>query len=135
MEEQKLAKSKKKKDVDEQKVQAEAEAAEVRQEESKPEEQAADEEMAGLPPVDIYSLLKYFIGLLGAQAWQWMGVIKNPMTGQVGKDLPQAKVAIDSISALITQIESKLDESEQREIRNMLSDLRINFVQQSARES
>lgn len=130
-----MAKSKKKKDVDEQKVQAEAEAAEVRQEESKPEEQAADEEMAGLPPVDIYSLLKYFIGLLGAQAWQWMGVIKNPMTGQAGKDLPQAKVAIDSISALITQIESKLDESEQRELRNMLSDLRINFVQQSARES
>lgn len=92
------------------------------------------EEIANLPPVDVYSLLKSFIGILGAHAWQWLGLVKNPITGQIEKDLAQAKVAIDAIRALVQQIEGKIDASEDRELKGMISDLQINYVQQSAKK-
>lgn len=91
-----------------------------------------DETASGLPPVDVYSLLKSFIGILGSHAWSWLGLVKDPITGKLDKDLAQAKVAIDTIAALSTQLESKLDDSEKRELQAMLSDLRMNFVRQSA---
>jgi len=88
---------------------------------------------ANLPPVDVYSLLKSFISLLGTHTWQWLGLVKDPMTGRMVQDLAQAKVAIDSIAAMASLLEVKLEDSERRELQAMLSDLRINFVQQSSR--
>ena len=91
------------------------------------------EMVAGLPPIDIYSLLKSFIAMLNAQTWQWLGLVKNPATGNLDKDLAQAKVAIDTISLLIDKLGTNLNPSEQREMQSLLSDLRINFVQQSGK--
>ena len=42
-------------------------------------------------------------------------------------------IVIDTISVLVTQLESKLDEFEQRDLKGLISDLQINFVQQSAK--
>lgn len=120
-------------------VEPEAEASEAqpeeKPEEAEAEEQPTPEEMGSLPPVDVRSLLKSFIALLGAHTWQWLGLVKNPVTGQVEKDMAQAKLAIDSISALIGQLEGRLDQSEQLELKGLLSDLQVNFVQQSAKET
>jgi len=113
---------------------AEASEAQPEAETKAGEEEQVKEEPTGLPPVDVNSLLKSFVGLLGAHAWQWLGLVKNPLTGKVGKDLEQAKVAIDSISILIDQLDGKIDPAEQRELKCLLSDLQINFVQQSAKE-
>ena len=101
--------------------------------ETQSEEQKATDAGPSLPPVDVYSLLKSFIGILGSQAWQWMGLIKDPVTGNIEKDLAQAKVAIDTIAAMAHQLEGKIDPSEQRELKAMVSDLQINFVQQSGK--
>ena len=113
----------------------EADEAQAREEAPPEAEQEAVEEGPKLPPVDVYSLLKSFIGILGAHAWQWLGLVKNPVTGEMEKDLAQAKVAIDTISVLVGQLESKLDESEQRDLKSLISDLQINFVQQQSRPS
>lgn len=86
------------------------------------------------PPVDIYSLIRSFIGILGSQTWQWLGLLKNPSTGELEKDLQQARIAIDTIAGLAKQLEGHLSSTEQREIQNALSDLRMNYVQQSAKE-
>ena len=107
-------------------------AAEVQPEE---EREAPEEEGPKLPPVDVYSLMKSFIGILGVHAWQWLGLVKNPITGEMERDLAQAKVAIDTISALVNQLEGKLDESEQRDLKGLISDLQINFVRQQSRPS
>lgn len=96
-------------------------------------EQQIKEELAGLPPVDVYSMIRYFISMLSVQAWQWLGLVKSPITGKVEKDLDQAKVAIDTISLLVGQMNGKLSQAEEAELRGALSDLRINFVQQSSR--
>lgn len=106
-------------------------------EEAQPQSEAeeAAPDLSGLPEVDVYSLLRYFIAMLSAQAWQWLGLVKSPLTGAVERDLDQAKVAIDTISALAVQMEAKSSATEQAELRAMLSDLRINYVQQSAKPS
>lgn len=111
---------------------AEAEApTEAPSEQAPEEEPSLEEEVAGLPPIDVHTLLKSFIGMLGAQAWQYMGLVKNPATGNVEKDMAQAKAAIDAVAALAAQLEGKISAAESEELRGMISDLRINFVRQS----
>jgi len=81
-------------------------------------------------PMDVWGLLRYCILLLHSHAWQSMGLVPNPATGKVSKDLEQARVAIDAVSYLVSQLEGKLFGQELRDLRSMLSDLRLNFVQQ-----
>jgi hypothetical protein len=80
---------------------------------------------------DIYALLSAYAATLGSQAFVWMGLLKDPISGKVRKDMAQAKVAIDACEFLIGQIQPKLDEQESRELARMLSDLKVNFVSQS----
>jgi hypothetical protein len=90
-------------------------------------------DLSGLPPVDILSLIRYFMSMLSAQSWQWMGLVKNPATGNIEQDLDQAKTAIDTIAAMVQVLEPKVTQAEKDELQRLLSDLRINFVQQSSR--
>jgi hypothetical protein len=46
------------------------------------------------------------------------------------KDMPQAKTAIDTVAFLVDQVEPRLSETDRRDLRNMLSNLRLNYVQQ-----
>ncbi len=120
-------------------VSAEGETEEAPKEEASPEQPeeksgekpSAEDIAAGLPPVDVYTLLGSFVALLGTHAWQWMGLVMNPSTGKIEKDLAQAKVAIDVIAAIAAQLEGKISPSESEQLKAMLSDLRINFVRQS----
>src|SRR5579884_1785138 len=87
-------------------------------------------------PLGSYGLVTYVIGLLAADAWQKMGLIANPSTGKVEKDTDQARVAIDCVAALIGVIdkpEANLPEQLRGDLKRVLSDLRINFVEQSKR--
>lgn len=101
--------------------------------ENQPEEAAQSHPHEEVPEVDVYSMLSYFIGMLGAQVWQWLGLMKSP-SGELSKDLTQAKIAIDSIAALSDQLKDRLSPKEQQELQDMLANMRINFVQQSAKE-
>ena len=110
-------------------VEAEADSAPVTEQ----AEESSEREGTGLPTMDVYALLGSFIGVLAMNTWYWMGLLKNPSTGQLDRDLGQAKVAIDTIASLIQQLEGKVDASEWRDLQGLLSDLRINYVQQSAK--
>lgn len=93
----------------------------------------ADEETAGeLPSMDVYGLLRTTIGLLANGAWAWIGLTPDPFTGEMKKDLTQAKIAIDSVAFLVGQLEPTLTTEERQELRNLVSMLRVNYVQQSA---
>lgn len=98
-----------------------------------PAKQAAEDagDEAPMPPMDVYSLLTTTIALLSNGAWGWMGLTPNPFTGAMEKDLPQAKVAIDTVAFLVDRVAPRLSDAEQRDLRNLLSNLRVNFVQQS----
>lgn len=84
--------------------------------------------------LDTYTLLGLFINLLGIQAWRDMGLQMDPKTSEIKTDYERASVAIDSIGFLISKLEPKLGPSEQSKLKNLLSDLQINFVQQSSQQ-
>lgn len=83
-----------------------------------------------LPDMDVWGVLQYCFILLHSQAWQAMGLVPDPATHTIKRDLEQARVAIDTASFIVSQLEPKLESKEQRNLRAMLSDLQINFVNQ-----
>jgi|GEM_PF-1169167 len=80
---------------------------------------------------DIYAVLLEFLGILRSHAWLRMGLVPNPATGRVERDLSQAKVAIDTVGHLISQLEVVVAPEERLPLRALLSDLQIQFVEQS----
>lgn len=83
---------------------------------------------------NVYMLLQYCVQLLAADSWQKMGLIANPQTGVVVTDLAQAKVAIDAVTDLVGRLESApadaVSDAERRELKNLLNNLRLNYVNQ-----
>jgi len=96
---------------------------------------ASGEEQVPLEPVDVYGVVQYCISLLSGHAWQTMGLVMNPITRQVERDLKQARIAIDCIEALYRQIEPGMAETDARQSRQVLNDLRMNFVRQGSQGS
>jgi len=86
---------------------------------------------AALP--DVYSVLALFLGELRNLAWMRMGLIANPGTGQIERDLAQAKVAIDTVGFLASQLEPVVAPEERLPLKALVSDLQVNFVEQSKR--
>ncbi len=82
---------------------------------------------------DVRSVLALFLGELRNLAWLRMGLVANPMTGVIETDLAQAKMAIDTVSYLAEQLEPHVAPEERLPLKAMVSDLRLNFVEQSKR--
>ncbi|MDD3806283.1 MAG: DUF1844 domain-containing protein [bacterium] len=89
----------------------------------------AEEEM-GLP-ADVFDYLRWTAGMLNAMAWQKLGLIVDPQTGNAVKDLTQAKVAIDTVAFIFEQLKSVMADEERRAFEGAINDLRANFIQQS----
>lgn len=87
-----------------------------------------EQEFVLLPIPD---LVRIFIAELQTRALVHMGVIPNPATRLVATDLPQARLAIDSVAALIEQLSPMAPPAEREELQTLLTNLRLNFVQQS----
>jgi len=85
----------------------------------------------GPPPPDIVDIVESMIGVLAGEAWKYMGLVVDPATGQLRRDLERARLAIDCVEALFKNLDPLLDEERRRRIRTVLSDLRLNFIRQS----
>ena len=92
------------------------------------EAEGKGEEFLRLPVAD---LLRIFIAELQMRALIHTGVIPNPQTHLVAKDLPQAQLAIDCMAALIEQLRSVAAPAEHDQLQQILADLRLTFVQES----
>ncbi len=82
-----------------------------------------------LPDVEI--LLANFIGLLGNKAYDCLGLI--PKEGSK-IDLKQAKLAIDSMGAIIEAISPMIDTKQSQDFRNLLATLRMAYVQKAGNQ-
>ncbi|CAN5516871.1 hypothetical protein BH11ARM1_BH11ARM1_17470 [soil metagenome] len=82
-------------------------------------------------PLSVYDLLPFFIEQTASVAWQKLGLQHDPVTGALDQDLTQARVAIDVVAFMASQLETQLDEADKRQLQTMVRDLRINFVQKS----
>lgn len=102
-------------------------------EEEQPQfEQATQEEQVQKEPVDVVTFVLWLIGELQAQARIKMGLWKDPISGELHTDLPQAKIAIDGVAALTEVLKPHITDSQRRDLERLLTDLRLNFVQRSA---
>lgn len=86
-----------------------------------------------LPHLSVRDRLLMCIDILNQGAWIALGLLSDPSTGKIEKDLSQAKVAIDCLRLLAEKVEADLDDVTRRELKTLLNDLQVNFVQQSSR--
>ena len=93
-----------------------------------PDGQPAEGEFA-LP--DVRDLLTEYLLVLRDVAVLRLGLAPNPGTGQMEPDLPQAKIAIDTMVFLAGQIEPFLRPEETLPLKSMLGDLQLAYVRQS----
>jgi Domain of unknown function (DUF1844) len=80
--------------------------------------------------LDIYQLLEVFVVLLSEQAWRYVGLHVNPGTNKIEKDLMKAHDAIDCIIFLVNKMEPHLADAEKTRLRNLITDLQLNYAEQ-----
>jgi hypothetical protein len=119
----------------------EAEATQTPEETSAPTEVPSDDERSPMLPepgtllafaamqMDAASFTSALIPIFDGYAWQAMGLVANPATGETKTDLTTAQNAIDCVQFLLSKAESQLTDAERREAHRRLSDLRLNYVQ------
>lgn len=68
--------------------------------------------------------------ILGMQqaAMMGLGKLMNPMTGKIERNLESAKNAIDTLGAIEARVRGNLEPDEQRVLTQVLTDLRLNYV-------
>jgi hypothetical protein len=86
-----------------------------------------------LPALGMRDRLLMCIDILYQGAWIALGLVADPATHQIEQDLPRAKTAIDSVAFLAERVEPELEEEIQRELKRMVADLRMNYVQRAGK--
>lgn len=97
-----------------------------------PEDETVDKDIQDASST--HQIALYALGLLQMNALQQLGLISEPKTGKAERDLAQAKVAIDCVSAIAGVLDSSDSTLEPRlrmDLRRIVTDLRLNFVTQS----
>ena len=94
--------------------------------EEEPAPQVVD--ISALP---VWHILPFFMRILDNVAWQKMGLIVNPMTQEIDKDLDQARAAIDSYEALLNQLGTHIELDAKEALQSRLADLKLNFATQA----
>ena len=81
---------------------------------------------------DKYDIQFYQLVLsLQAAAMQQMGKMASPLSGEVERDLNQARVSIDMLTMIQRKTEGNLSEDEKKLIDHVVYELRLNFVDES----
>jgi len=83
--------------------------------------------------VDVRAVVLTCISLLASKAWEAMGLVPDPATKKIERHLDEARMAIDAAAALVDLIKEQLQDRERRELETMLTNLRLNYVEQRAR--
>ncbi len=63
-----------------------------------------------------------------------MGKLKNPATDQIERNLEQAKQSIDILELIRDKTKNNLTEPQSRTLDGLLTDLRLNFVDESNKD-
>ncbi|MCM8825436.1 MAG: DUF1844 domain-containing protein [Candidatus Omnitrophica bacterium] len=75
------------------------------------------------------------LNFLHILCWQALGKVANPVSGKPEKNLQFARRLIDIIETLKIKTKGNLDQDEERMLNNILTDLRLNYVDEINKES
>jgi len=116
-------KTEKDEEIKEKKVQKEG------KEETKEKVKEEEKQEEHFKEPDLPVLFVWFISMLSGKAWEHLGLIMNPETKEIDKDLKKAKIAIDTIVFLYDQIKGDLNSEDFKRIESLLANLRMNYVE------
>lgn len=68
-----------------------------------------------------------YLGLVG------LGKLADPATNEIAVDLHKAQIAIGTLQMLERKTQGNLTEAEQQELRRVLTNLRLNYVEEAKR--
>lgn len=71
------------------------------------------------------------VGLFSSQAMIALGKLANPLTGKADKNLPAARLFIDTLEMLETKTRGNLTPDETKVLQATLTDLRMMFVEEA----
>lgn len=78
-------------------------------------------------------LFLQLVAMFQYAAMQQMGKLPNPMTGNVERDLDQARISIDMVEMLKNRTQAGRSDRESEYLDKVLFELRMNFVDESKR--
>ena len=84
-----------------------------------------DDQYQQLPPIDFIS----FIFSLSTATMAYLGILPDPATQKINKNLSLAKQHIDLLGMLQEKTEGNLSDEESKFLSNSLYDLRMKFVE------
>ncbi len=79
-------------------------------------------------------LLTQLVLMFQTAALQHMGKLKNPLTDKIEQDLQQAQISIDILEMLQQKMKGNLSSSEERMFTEVLRELRLNYVDEVAKQ-
>ena len=78
--------------------------------------------------LEVQPLIMQLMAEMSARAAVHMGLMPNPYTRLVARNDTQARLAIDTFSALFEVLRPQLEPEMRKEFERVLNDLRVNFV-------
>ena len=66
---------------------------------------------------------------LGSSAWIGLGKIKDPLTGEIKKDLKTAQYAIETLGMLREKTAGNLEPDEKKLLDGIIADLQANYAE------
>jgi len=91
-------------------------------------ESKAPPQMVDISALPLWQILSLFLNILDKIAWQKMGLVVNPASQEIEKDLAQARAAIDIYEYLLSQLSSHVEEDPRQVLEARLTDLKLNFA-------
>lgn len=91
--------------------------------------------MTETPPAKDNPMFLQLIMMLSTSAMQQLGKIVHPMTGKSAVDLEGARFSIDLLEMLEDKTRGRLSAGEARTLSEILTQLRLNFVETSKTEA
>ncbi len=98
------------------------------------EEMGAFNPAAMLGAMNVTAILGTTVSLLSELAVVHMGLLAHPASGNIERNIPEAKRAIDALHDVVKHLEPHVEPRQKRDLQNMMADLRLNFVQQANRK-
>ncbi len=76
-------------------------------------------------------LFMNLIAMFHSLAWQQLGKVKNPVTGEIERNLEGARGLIDTLEMLKDKTEGHRSPDEERFLNDILKELRLNYVEEA----
>lgn len=96
----------------------------------KKSEETGETTFVDLRALPVWQIMQFSMSLFESLAWQKMGLIVNPQTQEIDKDLDQARAAIDSFESLLTHLGENISLDDKKTLEARLADLKLNYSKQ-----